>query len=349
VDVATGTVLPSQGCSISRAREVEVLVRLQPHEERVLRIRRRAVAPVTSASTAAVGAEGVADIRLPFVPGTLAATPHGVENDFFRLRFDGRGISAIVDKRTGEDLVRTDAVAAPFSGVYQVTDMAAGPNETRRRMGRNRCDVSTRQHVAALRDIRVTAQGDVFAQIELSYALEGFRRYAVVLRVYRDIPKLTAMVQVHKESRWEPENLYIPLPFTLGEQEELFVEKTGCVLRPGLDQIPGTNRDFYLLQSGLALVAPGRALSVALKDAPLIRIGELAHHPIELCTGDDQAFNHAPVYSWPMNNFWETNFKADLGGFYEFEYSLLLGGEAIAQEAIGRCHVLNEGLLAFYI
>lgn len=352
VDEATGTVLPSQGSTISRAREVEVLVDLAAGEQRVLRLRRKQqVPPVTSGSFAVSGAEGVADIRLPYEPGRVVATPHGIENDFFRVVFDRQqGIASIVDKATGAELVRGDAQAAPFCGIYQITAMAAGATETRRRMGRNRSDRATRQHVAQLTDVKVVAQGDVFAKVELSYALEGTRRYVVVLKAYRDLPKLTAVVQVHKESRWEPENLYIPLPFTLGEREELFVEKTGCVIRPGIDQIPGTNRVFYLLQNGMALLGAGSALSVAIKDAPLIMMGGLQHHPIELCSGRDVDFNRSVVYSWPMNNFWETNFKVDLGGFYEFEYSLHLHhGALTAEEAIDACRTQNEGLLAFYI
>ncbi len=352
VDEQTGAVLPSQGTQISRAREIEVLIELAPREERVLRIRRkRAVPAATSTSAAVAGSEGVADLALPFVPGQITATPHGIETDLLRVRFDGKtGLASIVDKHTGAELVRPDAQAAPFCGIYQRTDMGAGPTEVRRAMGRNRSSAATRQHCAVLSDIRVLSVGQVYAKVELLYDLEGTKRYAVQLKVYRDIPRINAMVQLHKESHWEPENLYVPLPFTMGAQEELFVEKTGCVLRPGIDQIPGTNQDFYLLQSGMALVAPEGVLSVAIKDAPLIMMGGLQHHPIWLCDGQDVALNRSVVYSWLMNNFWETNFKVDLSGFYEFEYNLQLHhAKTDARESIERCRVLNEGLLAFYI
>ena len=34
--------------------------------------------------------------------------------------------------------------------------------------------------------------------------------------------------------------------------------------------------------------------------------------------------NQRPVYSWVMNNIWETNFKMDLSGFCEYAYTLWL-------------------------
>lgn len=45
------------------------------------------------------------------------------------------------------------------------------------------------------------------------------------------------------------------------------------------------------------------------------------HHAIKLCDGNP-ADNTRPVYSWVMNNKWETNFKLDLSGYGEFRYSL---------------------------
>ena len=41
-----------------------------------------------------------------------------------------------------------------------------------------------------------------------------------------------------------------------------------------------------------------------------------------------------PVYSWVMNNLWETNFKMDLSGFCEYCYSLWLTGEQDPEQAM---------------
>lgn len=46
-----------------------------------------------------------------------------------------------------------------------------------------------------------------------------------------------------------------------------------------------------------------------------------------------------------MNNFWETNFKVDLSGFYEFNYSLLLTSNTTPNDSMERATELNEGIL----
>lgn len=71
-------------------------------------------------------------------------------------------------------------------------------------------------------------------------------------------------------------------------------------------------------------------VAVITKDAPLISIGGLEAKRVILCNGNDKERNQAPVYSWPMNNYWETNFKVNLGGFYEFAYTLLVDGGKIS-------------------
>jgi len=51
-----------------------------------------------------------------------------------------------------------------------------------------------------------------------------------------------------------------------------------------------------------------------------------------------------------MDNYWDTNFKADLGGFYEFAYDIYVDhGHVDANTAIDRCCTLNEGLIGFPI
>ena len=98
-------------------------------------------------------------------------------------------------------------------------------------------------------------------------------------------------------------------------------------------QLPGTCMEYSMSDDGLAYVCPQGSALIASYDVPLFYFGEMAHHPIRLCDNREEN-NRRPVYSWVMNNTWETNFKMDLSGFGEYRYTLWLSGETDPQRAM---------------
>jgi glucan biosynthesis protein len=51
-----------------------------------------------------------------------------------------------------------------------------------------------------------------------------------------------------------------------------------------------------------------------------------------------------------MNNYWETNFKATLGEFYEFDYKIAWGDELDnSEKIINKCHTMNAGVVCFRV
>ena len=348
VNDGTGEALVSQTRRTSRGTEIEFQIDLEPHAERIVRVQHtREGKSLTIRNHAAVGAEGVSDI---LQPGGLQANEACVETDRLCILFDqSEGIASVFDKSDGSELLRADRLHAPFSGIYEVTDIRSSACDERRRMGRNRKAASTRRYTSQLKDIQVTENGNVYTAMRLDYQLEGTKLYQVFLKIYKGFPRIDASVRLHKNSVWEPENLYVALPFTAGENEIKWIDKTGCAMRPGIDQLPGSNSEFYLLQNGIVMEGNSKSLLIAVKDAPLVKFGTLKAGPIRLCDGNDTRLNRSEAYSWVMNNFWETNFKVDLGGFYEFAYSVILTGKLPAGDALTQCEAQNEGLISIYI
>ncbi len=347
-NLKTGEVLKSQIKRIARAFQIEVLVSLKSKEEMEIALR-----PTRQPKNGCVrigsmvGAEGVLDIS---IKGEYPKFAQCIETDYFKLKFsEAYGLVSLIDKKTNKDLIAEDSEFAPFSGIYEVTDIKETACEERRRMGRNRKMPKTRRYESFLTDMHIVEHGDVYTAIELDYELEGTKFYSVFIKVYNDLPSINAMVRIHKESVWEPENLYIALPFTLGSDETKYIDKTGCIIRPGIDQLPGSNKEFYLLQNGVVLEDGTRSLMVACKDAPLVTFGNLEAKVIELCDSKDEDFNKETTFSWVLNNFWETNFKVDLGGFYEFAYSISVSDKITTEQAFKVLEAGNEGLIAFYI
>ena len=139
--------------------------------------------------------------------------------------------------------------------------------------------------------------------------------------------------------------MYLALPFAR-EDAVFWADKTGCVFRPRIDQIPATCADFYAVQNGVGWIGKDGAVMVHMPDTPLITMGTLLPHDIRLA-GDPALQNTDRVYVWVMNNFWETNFKASLGGFHSFRYALRLMDETDPEKCFAAAKAENTGVLCF--
>ncbi|MBM5607826.1 glycosyl hydrolase [Listeria ivanovii] len=348
VDEATGEILPSQVREIARAKEVEVVLELAGLEERILHVRLKK--KLQKEAYRYLAADKVKDIMYDGWQEGLRMNAHQIETKYYSMTLDEtKGIVAMKDKLDGKSLLRDNLEHAPFAGIYERTTTEPNAWEVRHTMGRNRKKMNTNRYVSKLRDIQVGGSGDVSGTIIFSYDLEGTQMYEVHMKVYRDTPKIDVTLRLHKDSIWDPENLYISFPFTTGTTEELYFDKTGCLVRPGIDQLPGTNQEFYLVQEGAAYVGTEKSIILALKDTPLLVLGDLKHHLIELTEQGKTEKNKEPLYVWLMNNFWETNFKVDLAGFYEFRYTLATLQTNQADVAVAACKSYNQGFLSMYV
>lgn len=60
-----------------------------------------------------------------------------------------------------------------------------------------------------------------------------------------------------------------------------------------------------------------------------------------------EANNKRPVYSWIMNNTWETNFKMDLSGFSEFRYGVEIVEQGTAEKDMESLSDNDKGVVTF--
>ena len=235
--------------------------------------------------------------------------------------------------------------AAPFfTPLYERTAIRsrlpelACPEEYERRMlGRNIRGKHAALFTARLEEIVCRTRGEVFTELELRYTLPGTVHCSVFLKLYEGAPRVDFRLELGKTLSADIESVFLPLGLSLEDAQSLYLKKGGEAFRPGVDQIPGTCMEFYMSDDGLAFVGAAGSALIASRDVPLVYMGEMAHHPIRLCDNRPEN-NGRPVYSWVMNNLWETNFKMDLSGFCSFQYTLWLSDETDPEQAMAELH-----------
>jgi len=329
-DVSTGEPVPCQLTHVPLGGEFRVHVELAAGEERVLAIE-PADEPGPERGAGAGGAEAPAERGAG--AGTAEPPPgraDALETPFARIAWaPGDGIVTWLDRRSGTDILRGDRRHAPFAPVHEITPVADRSEicAVRSRMGLNRKGEDVVRTAGRLTAPGEVEAGPVFTNVVLGYDVPGTSVCEVEIRALAREPRVDVTVRMHKESAWEPENVYVSLPFSPPAPRELWLDKAGAAVRPRADQIPGTLTDYYSVRDGFALVGDEFGVAVSMRDNHLLQLGPLEYGERLLAgdpaLGDDPA--HA--YAWLMTNYWETNFSAGLGGFYEFRYSVVWGPE----------------------
>lgn len=330
-----GHTLPCQVSPHPRGRKISFVDTFAPGEEKVYTYQEIPAAPqLLNTRQCYVGAERVRDIENSYDPVTFRL-PYEFENRYFRLCYrPGEGITAFVDKRTGKDML--SGPIPFFTPVYEQTplrtDIPDAAYEERRLLGRNIRGQHAKLYVGELTETACLEQGVVFTLLRLRFSLPGTVKADVFLKFYEDMPRVDFRLELGKTISQDIESVFLPLSLNLPESE-LYLRKGTEAFRPGVDQLPGACMEYYMSDNGVAYVSPTGSALIASRDVPLLYMGQMRHHPIRLCDGKPEN-NQRSVYSWVMNNTWETNFKMDLSGFCEYEYTLWLSDETQPENAM---------------
>ena len=340
-DTASGELLPSQTGPGPRGRLAEAVLTLAPGESRELQLEYAPADESMPPHTASMCADAMTDQA--GIPGI--ALPEYIETDCFTVRTGPvKGIASITDRRTGQELLDPASPFGAFTPQYFITPSDGPVTSSRRRMGRRRVTVNTREYTARPKRFSVAAQGPVSVTLRVEYDLEGTDACILDLKIYRSIPRMDARLRLRKKSCPDAEEIQLVLPFRTAGSNETWIDKTGCVIRPGIDQLPGTCQAFWCLQNGILRRGNTSDLLVTSPDVPLVSFGENEKGPVTLCDGQSIELNRAEIRSRVMNNYWETNFAADLGGWHEFRWIVTLEPPASPETQLRHSAALAAGL-----
>ncbi len=260
-------------------------------------------------------------------------------NGYYEMKWNKeQGVYSLVDKETNNQILdsKEDGLGAP---VYQLfkdgNRWAIGGYNFQERIPQQ-----SQIFKGRIKEIKKLEDGPVLIKIEIVYEVEGAISYCVDYMLFRELPQIYMNVKLIKTNEMEPEGLYAAFPFCV-ENGTWYADKAGIFIRPGIDQIPGTCTDYYLVGDGVVLNNDKLAVSLSLLDAPMVHFNKLNLW--------DYSNNRVPkggVFSWLTNNKWETNFKCMCGGSYSFRYVLEFGGHmAKDNQMFDKCRDNNFELL----
>jgi hypothetical protein len=237
-----------------------------------------------------------------------------IENRFYRVMVDPKtgGVVSLVDKELGRELVDRSCAWPLNAYIYEQ------PEGGRRAVDDMTKRATFHRWTAEAAKTEAGERGPVSASLVVKSAPKMCSTLEQRIVLYEDIKRIDLVNVLNKEETFAPEAVYFAFPFKVGQGPSSRFEIAGADMAPGAEQLPGTTLDWQTAQHWVEFAGKDARVVWSPVEAPLVQFGDVN-------TGKWQkAFvpSNAWVFSYAMNNYWMTNFKASQEGRVEFRYSL---------------------------
>ncbi len=123
----------------------------------------------------------------------------------------------------------------------------------------------------------------------------------------------------------EKESVHFGFPFHVPDGV-MRIDIPWAVIQPDVDQLPGACKNYFTVGRWVDVSNSQLGVTWSTLDAPLMEVGGIhvdVEDPFTSRTWIKQLEPTQTLYSYIMNNYWETNYKASQEGMTNFRYSIL--------------------------
>ncbi|GAA1566025.1 glycoside hydrolase family 38 C-terminal domain-containing protein [Actinomadura kijaniata] len=271
---------------------------------------------------------GLGHVRLDVLPGDApAAAPEDlgldgtIENEYYRVAYDVRKghLVSVFDKSAGRELVNPDA-AGGF-GQYIYDRYATAPHfnhmsghmlvHDKTLLG----DRAIGGHAGIVRAERTPAGERLVVELHG----KGTDWVRTTIELYAGVPRLDLRYQLAKQPTPAKEAVFFSFPFAAGGAPSAW-ELTGGVGGTEVPSVPGSAEHMRPIRHWVAFEDPDLSVAWATLEAPLVQFGSIhmPYAPFPPTLEEEPA----TVYSWALNNIWDTNFPSQQQGETTFRYAV---------------------------
>jgi alpha-mannosidase len=260
----------------------------------------------------------------PLTAGDATATLHSVENAILAARLEPStgNVRELVLKSDGHDFV---------------ADNSTGLNEYLYVEG-NKFDQPGKASLSP--GISVRDRGPLVASLLVESAAPGCKKLTREIRLAAGADYVELVDLVDKEralikpasaggNPQDPNNgkeaIHFAFPFDVPDGE-IRMDIPWAVVRPEKDQLPGSCKNWFTVQRWVDVSNAERGVTWSTIDAPLVQVGGITATLIGSQTDASVWQKHVgpsqALYSWAMNNYWHTNYRAYQEGPTIFRYAI---------------------------
>lgn len=252
-----------------------------------------------------------------------------IENKYYRVEADAEtgAVKSIFDKQLDRELVDSNSRYSFDQYLY----VEGGSDDTQivhMRKSLPYADLKiTPSSGGRIVGIRTTPFGKILT-LEAKAVHTPLVRTEILL--YDDEKKIEFVNHITKDSVRAKEGVYIAFPAAAPRPSFQYEIQNGWV-NPAQDMLKGAGLEWFSVGHWVKASANNWEVAIVPVDAPLVTLGDVNRGvwPEEFTP------KTSTIYSYVLNNYWHTNYRAEQGGEFTFRYAMT-SGPALAPADLAR-------------
>jgi alpha-mannosidase len=253
-----------------------------------------------------------------------------IESPFYRLKYNpltGQ-ITSLFDKKRNWEILDRNSQYGFFQYVHEKPDPAADPmrtafhvrNVATERVGITGWKPGWKAAYSVINEkIEFTVDTSAFkATLIIRAQAEGVRDMEQRITLDINSPVIDLSCSFIKTDNVMPEGIYFTFPLNLAEGWHGYFDTGDLPVELDAEQIKGTSKDWVTVSSFAGIYNNDKGAVLYCPDAPMVLFGDFNfgrnHTLIE-------RKKYPLLLAWPLNNYWETNFRGSQPGFVQLRYA----------------------------
>ncbi len=237
-----------------------------------------------------------------------------LENTYYKIEIDPQTaiVISLIDKGTQKELVDIDCE-------WKLGQVIHEKIKKERALSRGGFERTP------LTNIKITpgSNGPLWQSVQFSGDLINTEGVRGEIRLYNVSKEIELVYYLRKLPVREAEAVYTSFPWS-PEQGHIAYEAQGGIAVPGRDQLPGSASDWQTVQSFIS-IRDGDSQIIWGSDAiPLVQLGDFNLGKWMEVTEVEKPH----IFSWILNNYWFTNFRATQEGELNWSYYITTANDA---------------------
>jgi len=288
-----------------------------------------AAKPMPSLTHSEIPAEELEDDWINSKGSSIRFPANTLESKFYRLEYNPRSgrITCLYDKTNQRELLDTESEWTFFQMVHEYPDPMV--DDSRKGIYNRNMDLEKFDHSCWNRDWKSLQEGtDKFSgcRIEKSargitliikFKSTGIKYLEQRITLLAIVPQIELEANFYLEDVTDPEAYYFTFPLLLDSDWRCHFDTAGLPVELDQDQLPGVSNSWVTVESYATVYNKDYCYKLFCPDAPLIQVGgfNFATRKKQIPREENPL-----LLAWPINNYWDTNFKVSQPGHMSLRY-----------------------------